>query len=103
VLDCFCGMLGTVASNVALTLGALGGMYLGGGVLQHMAGCLETSSFRKRFESKGRFEAYLQRIPTYMITAPYPAFAGAAAILSEHLGSGSGNAIPFVHKASAQA
>ncbi|RXZ32942.1 glucokinase [Oxalobacteraceae bacterium CAVE-383] len=102
-LDCFCGLLGTVASNVALTLGALGGVYLGGGVLQHLGDYFAASPFRKRFENKGRFEAYLQRIPTFMIVAQYPAFAGASAILSEHLASGSRDAIPFVHKASAQA
>jgi glucokinase len=101
VLDCFCGMLGTVASNVALTLGALGGIYLGGGVVPHMGGYFEQSPFRKRFESKGRFEAYLQKIPTYVITASYPAFAGAAAILAEHLGEG--HVTPFIRKASAKA
>jgi glucokinase len=100
-LECFCGMLGTVASNVALTLGALGGMYLGGGVISHLGDYFDTSPFRKRFENKGRFEAYLQQIPTYLITAAYPAFAGAAAILSEHLASGTGDAAPFMHKASA--
>ncbi|HEY4072759.1 MAG TPA: glucokinase [Herbaspirillum sp.] len=101
VLDCFCGMLGTVASNVALTLGALGGIYLGGGVVPHMGAYFEKSPFRKRFESKGRFEAYLQKIPTCVITAPYPAFAGAAAILAEHLGEG--HVTPFIQKASAKA
>lgn len=102
-LDCFCGMLGTVASNVALTLGALGGMYLGGGVLSHLGDYFHGSPFRERFENKGRFQAYLQQIPTFVITAEYPAFAGASAILKEHLQSGSGDAIPFVHKASARA
>jgi glucokinase len=102
-LDCFCGMLGTVASNVALTLGALGGMYLGGGVLAHLGDYFPASPFRQRFENKGRFEAYLKQIPTFMITAQYPAFAGASAILCEHLDSGNRDGIPFVHKASAQA
>lgn len=95
-LDCFCGMLGTVASNVAVTLGTLGGIYLGGGVVPHLGDYFARSSFRQRFESKGRFEAYMQRIPTYVITAPYPALVGVAAILSEHLGGG--NAIPFLER-----
>ncbi|MDB5991170.1 MAG: glucokinase [Herbaspirillum sp.] len=101
VLDCFCGMLGTVASNVALTLGALGGIYLGGGVVPHLGAHFVASSFRKRFENKGRFEAYLQKIPTYIITVRYPAFAGAAAILAEHLGES--NHAPFKRTASAKA
>jgi glucokinase len=106
VLDCFCGMLGTVASNVALTLGALGGIYLGGGVVPHMEAYFEKSSFRRRFESKGRLASYLQKIPTYVITNRYPAFAGAAAILAEHLGEegkADDKATPFIRKASAKA
>lgn len=96
VVDCFCGMLGTLTANVAVTLGALGGMYIGGGVVPHLGDYFARSSFRTRFESKGRFEAYMQKIPTYVITASYPAFFGVAAILAEHLGGG--NAIPFLER-----
>jgi glucokinase len=96
VVDCFCGMLGTVASNVAVTLGTLGGIYIGGGVVPHLGEYFARSSFRRRFEDKGRFGDYLGQIPTFVITAPYPAFVGVAAILSEHLGGG--NAIPILER-----
>jgi glucokinase len=96
VIDCFCGMLGTLASNVAVTLGTLGGIYIGGGVVPHLGDYFAQSAFRTRFESKGRFHAYMQQIPTYVITAPYPAFVGVAAILAERLGGG--NAIPFLER-----
>ncbi|MDY7573193.1 glucokinase [Actimicrobium sp. CCI2.3] len=96
VVDCFCGMLGTVASNVAVTLGTLGGIYIGGGVVPHLGEYFARSSFRRRFEDKGRFGDYLGNIPTFVITAPYPAFVGVAAILSEHLGGG--NAIPILER-----
>lgn len=96
VIDCFCSMLGTLASNVAVTLGALGGIYIGGGVVPHLGDYFARSVFRARFESKGRFDAYMQNIPTYVITAPYPAFVGVAAILAERLGGG--NAIPFLER-----
>ncbi len=96
VIDCFCGMLGTVASNVAVTLGTLGGIYIGGGVVPHLGEYFARSSFRRRFEDKGRFGDYLGHIPTFVITAPYPAFVGVAAILSEHLGGG--NAIPILER-----
>ncbi len=43
------------------------------------------SSFRARFEAKGRFEEYLKNVPTYVITAEYPAFLGVSAILAEQL------------------
>jgi glucokinase len=84
-IECFCGMLGTVASNVALTLGTLGGLYIGGGIVPRLGDYFARSPFRARFEAKGRFSDYLKRIPTYVITAPYPAFIGVAVILAEHL------------------
>src|SRR5450830_641492 len=96
VVDCFCAMLGTLASNVAVTLGTLGGIYIGGGVVPHLGDYFARSAFRSRFESKGRFDAYMQKIPTYVITAPYPAFVGVAAILAERLGGG--NAVPFLER-----
>jgi len=84
-VECFCGMLGTVASDVALTLGAVGGIYIGGGIVPRLGALFERSQFRRRFESKGRFAEYLAQIPTYVITAPYPAFLGVSAILAYHL------------------
>ena len=38
-------------------------------------------------EQKGRFVQYLARIPTFVITAEYPAFVGVSAILNERLAS----------------
>jgi glucokinase len=78
-------MLGTVAGNLAVTLSAKGGIYIGGGVVPRLGGYFATSPFRQRFESKGRFSAFNAGIPTWVITAPYPAFTGAARILSRHL------------------
>ncbi|MFB9243284.1 glucokinase [Massilia antarctica] len=84
-LDCFSGMLGTVAANLAVTLSARGGLYIGGGVVPRLGAYFAQSPFRARFENKGRFSAFTARIPTLVITASYPAMLGAAAILSEHL------------------
>jgi glucokinase len=89
-VDVFCGILGTFAGNIAVTLGSLGGIYIGGGVVPRLGGFFERSSFRKRFEAKGRFEAYLQSVPTYVITAEYPAFLGVSAILAEQLSNRAG-------------
>jgi glucokinase len=84
-LDAFCGMLGTVAANVAVTLCARGGIYIGGGVVPRLKEWFARSSFRARFENKGRFSAYTAQIPCYVIHSPYPALAGAAAMLEQHL------------------
>jgi glucokinase len=89
-VDVFCGILGTFAGNIAVTLGALGGIYIGGGVVPRLGEFFARSSFRKRFEAKGRFEAYLQNVPTYVITAEYPAFLGVSAILAEQLSNRAG-------------
>ena len=85
VLDTFCGMLGTVAGNLAVTLGAQGGVYIGGGIVPRLGERFARSPFRARFEQKGRFGAYLAQVPTYVITAEYPAFLGVSAILDAKL------------------
>jgi len=85
VLEAFCGMLGTVAGNLAVTLGASGGIYIGGGIVPRLGQRFHSSCFRARFEQKGRFRDYLAGVPTYVITAEYPAFLGVSAILSEKL------------------
>jgi len=84
-LDCFSGMLGTVAANLAVTLGATGGIYIGGGVVPRLGQYFAGSPFRARFEKKGRFSGFAAQIPTLLITAPWPALPGAAAILAGHL------------------
>jgi glucokinase len=81
VLDTFCAMLGTAASNLALTLGARGGVYVGGGIVPKLGRYFDTSPFRARFEAKGRYDEYLQGIPTYVIEAEHPALIGAAQAL----------------------
>ena len=81
-LEAFCEMLGTVASNVALTLGAKGGIYIGGRIVPQMSDFFERSGFRARFEQKGRFSDYLSHIPTFVITEQYPTLVGMAAMMS---------------------
>jgi glucokinase len=79
-LDRFCAIYGAAAGDIALTLGARGGVYLGGGIAPAIAGRLRQGDFRRRFEAKGRFQAYLAAIPTHIITHPYPALLGSAAL-----------------------
>ncbi len=75
-VDMFCAMLGTVAGNLALTLGARGGIFIGGGILRHMPEYFVGSSFRARFEEKGRLSKYLEPIPAYLILDEDAAFVG---------------------------
>jgi glucokinase len=75
-LGMFFAMLGSVASDLALTTGARGGVYIAGGVVPRLIEALRKSEFRARFEAKGRYRAYLAPIPTYVVTAALPAFRG---------------------------
>lgn len=78
-LNLFCALLGSVAGNLALTLGARGGVYLGGGIVPRLGAWFDASPFRARFEDKGRFNGYLRAIPVWVITArESPALLGAA-------------------------
>jgi glucokinase len=77
-VNMFCAMLGTVASNMALTVGAAGGVYIGGGIVPALGEYFSRSLFRQRFEAKGRYSAYLADIPSYVIHAPMVALVGAA-------------------------
>lgn len=79
--ELFTCFLGIAAGNLALTLGALGGLYIGGGVVPQLGAAFDDSLFRERFESKGRFTAYLTKIPSWIITASTPALVGAARAL----------------------
>jgi glucokinase len=86
-LDRFCAILGSVAGDLALSFGARGGVFISGGIAPRMAERLATGDFRARFEDKGRLGAYVQQIPTSLVSHPYPAIIGAARELSmmEHL------------------
>lgn len=77
-LELFCAFLGSAAGNVALTLGARGGVFIAGGIAPRFTDFLRRSAFRERFEAKGRMSGYLARIPTAVIVHPTPAFIGLA-------------------------
>ena len=77
----FSGWLGSVASDLALTLGAFGGVYLGGGILPKMGEVFDTDRFCERFLAKGRFRDYLRPIPVSVIIRPQATLLGAARAL----------------------
>jgi glucokinase len=81
-LAMFCGILGTAAANLVITLGARGGLYLGGGIVPKLGDYLDRSPFRARFEHKGRFSGYVAAVPSFVILADYPALRGLAAAIN---------------------
>ncbi|WP_234413641.1 glucokinase [Ideonella sp. A 288] len=85
-IEAFCALLGSFAGNVALTLGARGGVYIGGGIVPRLGDRFVASRFRERFEAKGRFRGYLAAIPTPLITDTLVALSGAAAAIEQSVG-----------------
>jgi len=82
-LDVFCALLGGFAGNVALTIGARGGLFIGGGIVPRFADRFFRSAFRQRFEAKGRFQPYLAAIPTALITDTLAALGGSALAIEQ--------------------
>lgn len=78
-LEMFFQLLGNVAANLALTFGAFGGVYIGGGIIPRHTDKFAVSGFRERFEAKGRYGDYLGSIATYLIVTSHPTLTGLAA------------------------
>lgn len=77
-IDVFFEILGQVAGDLALTLGAEDGVYIAGGIAKRYPELLQISRFRSAFESKGRHRNIMERIPTRLITHGQPGLLGAA-------------------------
>lgn len=89
VIKHFSAMLGTVAADLALTLGARGGVYLCGGILPKLLPLFQTSPFTQRFTDKGRLSAYLQDIPIYLVDSKRESgLLGASIALTQHQNAG---------------
>lgn len=82
-LEVFIGMLGAMAGNVALTVGARGGVYIAGGIAPRILALLQRGRFRERFVAKGRFRGYLEAIPTRVIVHEQPALLGCLRYLED--------------------
>ncbi|HEY4372762.1 MAG TPA: glucokinase [Burkholderiales bacterium] len=89
VLELFCAWLGSVAGDCALTLGARGGVYIGGGIVPRLGSFFDRSTFRRRFIAKGRMGVLLEGIPVYIIDAPHAALAGSLVALEHNVRTGS--------------
>jgi len=81
-LNLFFAFLGSTCGNLALTLGARGGIFIGGGIVPGLLPALEQSQFLSRHLQKGRYRDYLRQIPIHVITASVsPALIGAGRAL----------------------
>ncbi|MHB1223262.1 MAG: glucokinase [Gemmatimonadaceae bacterium] len=79
-LDLFLTVLGAAAGNLALTVLASGGVFLGGGIAPRLDSILRDGPFLRAFTTKGRLSPILTRTPVHLILRPEAGLIGAAAI-----------------------
>jgi glucokinase len=84
-LSLFCSWLGSVAGDLALALGARGGIYIGGGVIPRIADFLIASDFNQSFVAKSEMQYYMNDIPIQLITKDDSALLGAAGWFVSHV------------------
>jgi glucokinase len=77
-IDLMVSIYGAQAGNVALTLMATGGVYLGGGIAPVILSKLREGGFMDAFKDKGRLGELLDRIPVRVILNEQTALLGAA-------------------------
>lgn len=85
-LNLFCVMMGRFGGDLALNIGAFGGVYIAGGIVPRFLDFFTGSGFRVAFEDKGRFKNYLSQVPVYIVTQPFCGLIGAGAYLRQEMG-----------------
>jgi glucokinase len=79
----FFEILGQVAGDFALAIGANDGIFIAGGIVPRYPDLLMNSQFRSAFESKGRYRSLMEAIPTQLIMHPHPGLLGAAVVAAQ--------------------
>ncbi|HSC66699.1 MAG TPA: glucokinase [Cellvibrio sp.] len=77
----FCDVLGEVAGDKALSLGARGGVVIGGGLTPKLLSLLPESHFLERYKNKGPMAGYVSDISIRLIVNDKAALVGSAAWL----------------------
>jgi glucokinase len=80
-VELFCGYLGRVAGDMALTFLARGGVYIAGGIGKQITSIMRNSRFRHEFENKFPHSELLKSIPTYLIVHENAALSGLASFV----------------------
>ncbi|WP_295471278.1 glucokinase [uncultured Pseudomonas sp.] len=86
VLEQFCVFLGRVVGNNVLTLGALGGVYIAGGMVPRFTEFFRNSGFQRAMGEKGVMSDYCKGLPVWLATAEYPGLTGAGVALQQAFG-----------------
>lgn len=76
-LDLFARLYGAQAGNLALTIGATGGVYVAGGIAPRILDKLRDGTFMRAFLAKGRMRGLLERIPVHVVISDDVGLRGA--------------------------
>jgi glucokinase len=79
-IDLSMGWFAAMASDVALILGARGGVYLAGDLLDMIGDLFDVEAFVKRYADKGRLNGYVSEVPVYRTLAPDMEIIGLATL-----------------------
>lgn len=79
----FLDILAGFAGDVAMTMGALDGVFLSGGILPRLGPLLDRERFRTRFAAKGRHREYCEAIPIALVNAENPGLRGCVIALEK--------------------
>ncbi len=77
-LDLFVDIYGAQAGNLALTVGATGGVYIAGGIAPKIIARLTDGRFMRAFCNKGKMTPYVTAVPVQVVTNPQVGLIGAA-------------------------
>jgi glucokinase len=89
----FSELLGGCAGDMAMIFGAKGGCYIAGGVVPALGKLFDVARFMAGFSDKGAYGPYVDAIPLHLISHPYPALVGLAALMDAS-GSGPSRSAP---------
>ncbi len=82
-LELFFALLGAAAGNLALTVCAEAGVYIGGGIVPQLADFARESPLRRRFEERAELAHLVADVPLFLIMDANPGLIGAAACLEQ--------------------
>ena len=66
------GFAGWSSGNLALTVGARGGVYISGGIAPKLVDMLPASPLRRRFDERGDLSDYAKAIPLFVVMDEHP-------------------------------
>jgi len=82
-LDRFARLLGRFAGDLGVIFGATGGVYIAGGIAPRILDVLQGGGFRAAFERKAPQDAFMRRVPTWVVLHPDPALLGLSVLAEQ--------------------